>query len=397
MVRSRIDALAEARKQKTNVPGSCQKTTRGWFNAPSAGDRDHDGDADANDGWLSEPVSARHPGDRHPPPGVPLYFKNRSRPGFGHRCISDDYAVGGAISTDMSNGRYKKGVTGRATIPQIEDEMGLIYIGWSNTITGKKIPSGEKPPVKPTKPPVKPSTPSKPPVKPTAKKSIRFEVATNNLMAIPAQKTITKGLDSVKGCAIIGFQEASLPHYKKAILRKYPTTLGIGTAEKLADDSHNAPISFAKSVFERVSSGPVKLYDGASGISLTRRLTKAVLKHRASGIKIGVVNFHGPVVKADQRQLRLKKRAEAKRVVLKQVDTYLNQGLAVQVTCDANDKVNWFGRSYNGHKVTCIGGGIDKILLIDGKKHAWKVVSRRVVKTPSDHDTLRAEVQLTEK
>lgn len=155
MVRSNTEAVAAAKKSTSNVPGTCQLWTRTQFLAPSAGDRNKDGDADANDGWASEPVSARVVGDRTPPPGAPLYFKNADGTGFGHRCISID-AKGTARSTDMSNGRYTRGKVGNASISTIEKAMGLTYVGWSRTITGIPIPGLEK-----TKPP-KPPTPKGP-------------------------------------------------------------------------------------------------------------------------------------------------------------------------------------------------------------------------------------------
>lgn len=161
MVRSNTQALAAARKTTKNVPGTCQLKTRTWFDAPSAGDRDHDGDADANDGWLSEPISARVLGDRNPPPGAPLYFANADGTGFGHRCIATGKGSG-ARSTDMLNGRYSKGNTSDCTIEQLERSMGLKYKGWSRTITGIPIPGLEK--KAPVKPAPKPSKP-KPPVK----------------------------------------------------------------------------------------------------------------------------------------------------------------------------------------------------------------------------------------
>lgn len=140
MVRNREEAARASERQTRNSPGTCQMVTRGWFDAPSAGDRDRDKDADANDGWLSEPVSARRY-DRNPPRGVPLYFKNRNKTGpsaFGHRSMSR--GGGNGRSTDMSNGRYAPGITGNATIAQIEAAMGLTYVGWSTTITGIPIP-----------------------------------------------------------------------------------------------------------------------------------------------------------------------------------------------------------------------------------------------------------------
>lgn len=149
MINTREQALANAMEQTHNIPGTCQKATRGWYNAPSAGDQDGDGDSDAVDGWVSEPTSARHSGDRNPPLGVPLAFSGGSK-GFGHRCISRAPS-GQARSTDMLNGRYKAGIIGNASIDQIENSMGVHYLGWSETIDGYRIPESPKEPVKHTK------------------------------------------------------------------------------------------------------------------------------------------------------------------------------------------------------------------------------------------------------
>lgn len=146
-IRSNLDALAEAMNTTTNVPGTCQKVTRGWFNAPSAGDQDGDGDADAVDGWKSEPISARRT-DRTPPKGFPVAFSGGSR-GFGHRAITRD-DNGGLRSTDMKDGQYTPGVTGNCTIADIEREMRVTYLGWSTTIDGFAIPVENPEPVKPT-------------------------------------------------------------------------------------------------------------------------------------------------------------------------------------------------------------------------------------------------------
>lgn len=137
MVFNREEAAKRAEAGRTNVPGTCQMWTRNIFGAESAGDRDRDGDADAVDGWLSEPSAHRHPGDRNPPRGVPVSFNGGSR-GFGHRAVS---LGGGRIrSTDMTSTGYKAGVVGTTTIAQIERSMGVRYLGWSNTITGHLIP-----------------------------------------------------------------------------------------------------------------------------------------------------------------------------------------------------------------------------------------------------------------
>jgi len=160
MVQNREQAAQSAEKSSTNVPGTCQLWTRNRYLAPSAGDRDGDGDADAVDGWKSEPVSARHT-DRNPPRGVPVAFSGGSH-GFGHRAIS---LGGGKIrSTDMSDDglRYQPGNVGTTTIANIERQMNQKYTGWSETITGLRIPLAptKKPDAKPAPAP-KPKVPTR--------------------------------------------------------------------------------------------------------------------------------------------------------------------------------------------------------------------------------------------
>lgn len=151
MVRNREEAASAAERSQTNKVGTCQLWTRTQFDAPSAGDRDGDRDADAVDGWLSEPSATKHYGDRNPPRGVPVAFKGGSKD-FGHRAIS--LGNGRIRSTDMSDDglRYQAGNVGTTTIAAIERAMGVVYLGWTPTITGQTIPL---PPVKPTQPPVK--------------------------------------------------------------------------------------------------------------------------------------------------------------------------------------------------------------------------------------------------
>lgn len=141
-IQTRKVAIERARKKKVNVPGSCQKTVREYFDAPSAGDQDGDKDADANDGWLSEPLSARHL-DRNPPAGYPGYYKNRDGSGFGHRDIG--LPGGKRRSTDFNGAtkRWDKGKMGTGTIEEIEKAMGLVWVGWSTTIDGYPIPSAK--------------------------------------------------------------------------------------------------------------------------------------------------------------------------------------------------------------------------------------------------------------
>lgn len=149
MVFNRTTAVARAKASTTNEPGMCQKWTRLIFGAPSVGDVDRDGDADAVDGWKSE--NLKHPGDRNPPIGVPVAFSGGSH-GNGHRAV----VIGrnGVLrSTDMNGKVFSKGHVGTTTIADCERVMGVKYLGWSEDISGIPIPKPSTAPT-PPKPPV---------------------------------------------------------------------------------------------------------------------------------------------------------------------------------------------------------------------------------------------------
>lgn len=139
MIRTPKQALAVADDTHTNVPGTCQLKVRGYFNAPSAGDFDGDGSADAEDGWKSEPAWARHPGDRNPPLGYPVSFSGGSHDN-GHRAISRGNGILRSTDFDGVTKRYRAGVVGNGTIAEVERAMGVTYLGWSTTIDGQPIP-----------------------------------------------------------------------------------------------------------------------------------------------------------------------------------------------------------------------------------------------------------------
>ncbi len=136
---NRAQAVARALASKTNEPNGCQIWTRGIFGAPSVGDYDQDGRADAEDGWKAEPAKYKHPGDRHPPAGVPVTYLGGSHDD-GHRAVS----LGGGLirSTDAAGSGHV------ATVPLDwpEKHWGLKYAGWSESCDGHLIPLA--PPVK---------------------------------------------------------------------------------------------------------------------------------------------------------------------------------------------------------------------------------------------------------
>lgn len=138
---TRKEAAQRARESvgRPNVIGMCQAFTRGIFGQDAVGDVDGDGDADAVDGWKSEPLSARHTGPA--PEGVPGAWSGGSR-GFGHRATS----IGNDrwVSTDAP-------VTGRIGVVNtawFKENWGMDYLGWSTTMSGEPIPNDQEPKVK---------------------------------------------------------------------------------------------------------------------------------------------------------------------------------------------------------------------------------------------------------
>lgn len=155
-VRTSHQAAVVANAQHSNSVGTCQLNVRTWFDAPSVGDVDRDGDADAVDGWESEPKKYRVL-NRNPDlsdGGMPIAFEGGSR-GFGHRAFL--MKEGAIRSTDMRDNRYTAGVTSTVTAPSssaaiaiIEQQMGVSYLGASKTIDGNLIPNFKQ--VTPTPP-----------------------------------------------------------------------------------------------------------------------------------------------------------------------------------------------------------------------------------------------------
>lgn len=145
-LRTPKQALAVADSRTTNIPGACQAETRDYYGAPSVGDFDGDGAADAEDGWKSEPVTAKR-FDRNPPLGYPVAFLG-GRNDNGHRAISRGNGMIRSTDFDETTRRYRAGVRGNGTIEEIERAMGVKYVGWSKTIDGIPIPPDPKPPKK---------------------------------------------------------------------------------------------------------------------------------------------------------------------------------------------------------------------------------------------------------
>lgn len=193
---------------------------------------------------------------------------------------------------------------------------------------------------------------------------------------------------------LVGFQEADPPRYKNRLRKRWPGIIGLGP---INNNTYSTPIGFSKKRFHVISWHNYKLYDGVSGISLTRHLTQAIFEELKSGLQVGMVNLHGPVVKKDSKHTeRLKMRNESKSVAISKVTELLTKGLPVIVTADFNDTANWFSKlSEMGYRVKRVRHGIDQIILICNAHYEWEVLSQSNVDTPSDHNTLRSRVRLT--
>jgi hypothetical protein len=142
-MRTPKQAVAAALATKTNTPGWCQAQVREWLDAPSAGDFDGDGAADAEDGWKKEPLAARR-SDKTGRAGFPASFLGGSHDN-GHRAL---FVAPGIVRSTDFNGvtkRYQAGVVGNGTIDQVAAAMGVTYVGWSTTMDGVPIPRDPKP------------------------------------------------------------------------------------------------------------------------------------------------------------------------------------------------------------------------------------------------------------
>lgn len=117
---------------------------RTWLDAPSVGDVDRDGLPDAEDGWRAEPVQFRHPGDRLAPLGTPLSWLG-GRNDAGHRALSLGVPKGARECLIRSTDAGGEGRVATRTLSWIEDNWGLTYVGWSESMSGILIPKAPRP------------------------------------------------------------------------------------------------------------------------------------------------------------------------------------------------------------------------------------------------------------
>ena len=139
MTYTRREAVARALRSTTYPVGMCYRWTREMFGMPAVGDRDGDGDADAVDGWKA--ATRKHPGDRKPPGGVPVFWSGGSK-GHGHAAITT--LDGRVRSIDTGAGGF--GTVGTVDLGWFERHWGLKYLGWAEDLGGVTIPHPEDQP-----------------------------------------------------------------------------------------------------------------------------------------------------------------------------------------------------------------------------------------------------------
>jgi hypothetical protein len=281
----------------------------------------------------------------------------------------------------MYNNRYKAGTTSKVTgtsvsdaIAKIEHSMGVQYVGWSDTIDGYPIPKE----LSVTTPP---------------NTLFTTRIATNNLMSLPKNPNVMDAIKANNTIPIVGFQEASPISFKKALKRRYPNIIGLGP---LDNNTYAAPLVVNTTKFRHISTGSKIIHRGVAHVSLTRRLTWAIVEHRRSKTRFAVINLHAVVVKRDKYYTkRVEMRQQDKAVLKSQVDIFLKSNLPVIITGDFNTKANWLGAIYNGHRVQRVQNGIDQILAVDSSNRKWTFDRFNTEDTSSDHDVLRAKVHLS--
>ena len=137
------DAVEACKRQSAHGPaypeGYCAKAVREMLGAPSSGDVDHDGDADAMDAWEKVPAAHRHvTSDPHKiPRGVPVFISGGTE-GHGHVVVATGY-YGRCFSTDMKRaGFFDK--------QDIADVVRWVHngrlLGWTDQIGGVSVPVG---------------------------------------------------------------------------------------------------------------------------------------------------------------------------------------------------------------------------------------------------------------
>ena len=130
-------AIARAAFQSANGPpfglGECLLRTRLLFDAPSIGDFDGDGSADAEDGWKAAEFKHPFDGDYNGVPrGVPFWWSGGSDDN-GH--VAPTIGSAACWSTDIK----RIGFYDLVPLARIHDQWGLTPLGWTEDINGVRV------------------------------------------------------------------------------------------------------------------------------------------------------------------------------------------------------------------------------------------------------------------
>lgn len=120
------EAVANGRQHDSYDSGMCQKFVRGpcWEVGSLYGS--------AIEAWNG--ATEKHPGDRTPPVGAPVYYKGGQ---YGHAVI---YVGNGRIrSTDCPS----KGLVSDTDLDWPTRQWGYSYLGWTGDINGVDLPIGD--------------------------------------------------------------------------------------------------------------------------------------------------------------------------------------------------------------------------------------------------------------
>ena len=116
-------AIDNANAQSHCDPGYCLKYTRTWLGIGSY-------EADAADAWRN--AIGKHPDDKHPPKGAPVFWLGGTS-GHGHIALAK---ADNMRSTDIPS----MGVVGNDPGDWPRRMWGLEYVGWAEGFNGTRIP-----------------------------------------------------------------------------------------------------------------------------------------------------------------------------------------------------------------------------------------------------------------
>lgn len=126
MADSGTEAVANARRYQSYAVGMCLRFVRAeaWQIGSLYGS--------AIDAWYG--ARHRHPGDRHPPLGAPMFYAGGR---YGHIVVNTN--TGRIRSTDC----YTTGRVSEAVTDWPVTTWGQTYLGWTEDLNGVDLPLGE--------------------------------------------------------------------------------------------------------------------------------------------------------------------------------------------------------------------------------------------------------------